>query len=491
MSTFNTTDNHYLFNPASGAYLSSGSGKNPDLKAELLPAAAPKQQWKFSGSGQKFTLQNVGKYLFYSGFDNSIYNVALGDRSEEWEITQLPANRGIKLKSLKFTEQVAYLRYDGKALSISPSDDDYSIWQVSTTPATHPALGPPPVSDTASLPTGEYRIRSVYSSKYLLTSPDGPNHVLPSATVAPVNDGRSFITFQLQDPQLKRQTWAVRRDDATNSYTIQNVLSVGSNPARFLAPNPGNDKTSVQEAAQHKWTIRPFNGGLCFRIDLDGSQSKSMGFSDYEAEEFDEVALVKSDRTPSQLWYFEKAEKPGVDQIHAQRSLTQGLYTIRSSLTSQFITTRPDDKEKLERIEKITKDTPGETSFDLKYISDSSPIFNLKIAGRYVVDGGDGFVKLQATVPANSLIGQWIVLPHRNPGKPGVYYICHPGAKHPVKAISARRSVTTGNIPDRPETTQYVLEDMVKGNTAHQWEFTTVTVAGGTSQTGTTQPGTS
>lgn len=457
----------YLYNRASSVYLSSGAGLILEPKVEWASTTDNRQLWKLvPKESNKFNLQNQRllvsdppKYhhLFYDGFDKSIYTVALREDGEEWEVDE-SSYPEIKLSHPQFKNSKAYLRYDGRSLSISQSDDAYAIWEVSTTPLPSPVNDPKPLA-------GEYRIRSAYNSKFLLTMHEK-------------NEGNTHITL-LKPTNSERlgQTWDVKYDSTTNSYTIETRQTTGAKTFLTTATSEDPDDplrvVGAEVASAKKWSLEAFNQGLQYRINSIEPNELSIGFSDYEADEDDDVALVKSDRIPSQLWYFEKAAPIGKDQIHAKRVLEAGKYKIRSSLGSTYmsIVVPPMGPEKLAR-----SDFNNATLFTLEYLGTDSenPIFTLSSNEKRIVgniqDIDKGLAQLQEVVSGEpSKDAQWIVLRHRTDAVVPVFYICHPASAHPVKAISAREPGEGRHNELR--STPFPLEDMVKGLTLHQWEF--------------------
>jgi len=292
----------------------------------------------------------------------------------------------------------------------------------------------------------QYRIRSLYKSKYLLTMSDSR---------------KVYITGQMQTADLQRQTWTVTYIAATGLYTIQNNHTI-DNRNYFLTANVEAEGSAVSgRNNEYHWTIQGFNQGLHFLIGISRpNPTLSIGFSDYEAEEYDEVALVDSDAIPSQLWFFERAKPIGSDQIHAQ-PFPEGTYIIRNSQSNKFMYMKNDGSRKLGTREH-TPATPV-TSFILRRVETAPHLFTLEMRDgattRFVVDSS-GIVELRASVDRSNGSAQWIVLPHKSRTRT-VYYICRPAAEHPVQAISGRE-IEDGEVP---------LEEMVKGNTLHQWDF--------------------
>lgn len=158
----------------------------------------------------------------------------------------------------------------GSTLTIA---NGYGIRDWIISPAVTPEFDPP-----ASVPTGNYRIRSFYNNHYLLTMSD---------------DAKCYVTRQLQGNNIQRQTWSVTRNAETDLYTIQNAQTT-----RFLASGPGAESDDSPVIGQtttstlYPWAVQRFF--ISFLIGLVEPEL-SIGFSDYEVDDFHTVTLKPSD----------------------------------------------------------------------------------------------------------------------------------------------------------------------------------------------------
>jgi len=126
--------------------------------------------------------------------------------------------------------------------------------------------------------------------------------------------------------------------------------------------------------------------------------------------------------------------------------------------------TKRDSSDKLTGSQTIDDKDLDAGLFTLRYISNApSPIFTLehKKSREYLANASNraGFLE---EMEQSDPLAQWIVLPHKTSGSTTLYYICCPAGEHPIKTISSRQ------IGKHKE---FVLEDMSKGHTMHQWQF--------------------
>ncbi|KAF8635085.1 hypothetical protein AX17_004034 [Amanita inopinata Kibby_2008] len=454
------TATFWIQNVNTGQFLVS-NGLNNHLVFEQTKSEGERQLWKFLSrktprGDTQYVIQNVGilgGYIHWNSGNNSA--VTLSATQYQFHVSKSLLVQEFIVTISGSAGYESYLFYTGdsyaRVMSQPGSAVEWRLIEKRTRPPTPPLPIPGLLFKVRDLlPASEtYRIRSVYNSKYLLTMSD---------------HGRVYITSQMQgENNLKRQTWSVKRDATTGLYTIQNLHTV-NNSNQFLAAGleaPGS--SLVGKADPTKWTLQGINQGAHFFIGLPQENgSLSIGFSDYEAEEYDEVALVSTDGIPSQLWYFETAKHVGRDQIHAQHLLPDGKYVIRSSQTNQYMLAKRDVSGRLSGT-----DTSGDaTVFTLRHKVDAPHIFTLhwqrdSDTKEYVINEA-GKIRVSDEAGPLSDEAQWIVLPHKSSGVRVVYYVCHPAREHPVQAISARQ---VGREKE------FVLEHMVKGHTMHQWDF--------------------
>ncbi|KAK2462991.1 hypothetical protein APHAL10511_004978 [Amanita phalloides] len=337
-------------------------------------------------------------------------------------------------------------------LFVYASEDDPTL-RASTWTAEYPLTGadwllvPVTSSQICSnpLPPGNYRVRN-YNGNSLLTI-HHTGHSIGQGVAS------AHVYVRSQHHESPYQRWTVTPQQS-GQYIIQNA---GNNSyLGYGSSTPVVGDSVVQSRTAHLWDVRNI-GGLAWSIRVPSSDI-SIG-SGVPMKDGDNMRLVSSNFTPSQIWFFESYFPFGRDEIYAKQEVPEGKYLLQNVVRHANWNNAPTYMNAVSTPWRISPGSDTTCKFALKYIDNSSPNFTLTYVTNttesLVVADVGGYIGFSDT-------GTEFVLLERNQGDPG-YVICRPDSGHPIKVVSGR--ITT----DLSNNSVFSIENQAAGDTYQMW----------------------
>ncbi|KAK2465644.1 hypothetical protein APHAL10511_002188 [Amanita phalloides] len=321
------------------------------------------------------------------------------------------------------------------------NDTDKQKWQLITV-ASPPSV---PIYE-GILQTGNYRIRNL-DGKSLFTLPD-------KKFIGAVN---LFVRPQRSEADKLRayQRWIVTRQES-GDYTIQNAGNNSYLGCTVATPTVGDSLVGLENI--YIWKFQSI-GGFAWSIRLP-SGGLSVGSADNDIEDEDEMSLVPSDNTSSQIWFMEKYIPLGKDQIHAKREIQEGTYVFQSAHDSSIY------MKAISNAWRIAAATTAPSKFKLEYVDANSAHFTLTYTtaatkttaaeSKIVADTG-GFIGLNDD-------GTEFVLLEKDKDDPG-FVICRPDPGHPHKVVTSRTKI------DGNGNSVFAIDNLVAGEALQMWKL--------------------
>ncbi|KAF8798652.1 hypothetical protein BYT27DRAFT_7203235 [Phlegmacium glaucopus] len=283
------------------------------------------------------------------------------------------------------------------------------------------------------LPEGVYRIRS-FNGNYLLTMP--PQNATGESETP-------YVTRH--NPNNEAQKWVVTPEQNGYYYTISNpetnTYLMGSG-------------TWVSRGAFHprsyafQWKLEHSGLGVAFFI---RSGTSSIGFPNYEAEDFSNVTLQPGDKIPSQMWFFEIYNPVTPAKFH--RFLESKNYVLESSRNNQYLKVVPQSDELLS-----TSNRNDATEFTVTYVDSNSANFTLTFP---TSSGTSNIIadRWRVVTSANET-KEWVVVPHSSGT---AYYI------REATTAQLRKGFSTQSIQFRRKS--YFAFDYQSEDQEQSWRF--------------------
>jgi len=185
----------------------------------------------------------------------------------------------------------------------------------------------------------------------------------------------------------------------------------------------------------------------------------SIGFSNYEAEDLEAVALETSDNIPSQIWYFETFKILSPATFHGKRILDAGDYTIELCNNNYYLKVLAASGD----LSSTSTATQG-TKFTVAYADDTTPNFTLSFTDSY---GTSYFVVTTdhlETIDTKKKATKWVILLLEHEDGGDAYHICDASSEDPRKAISSRQ-ITNGRKSN------FAIDPLAEQEVMQMWRF--------------------
>jgi len=415
----------------------------------------------FPSAGAGNFLYNIGtgKY-FYIGSSTSVYggyaSVYLSPSPYTLTVSQDASGYSTIAASSLYISGLGYQSvyiHDEGGIYVVTASYNYpnnqparNQWYLEAIP--NPLSNPPPVPmiNKNPLPKGTYRIRS-FNGNYLLTMPKNATGV----------NGSPFVTQQV--PKDDYQKWTVV-PQTNGLFTIANAgnnlylaaskdnLTAG---AALIGQSTGNGESPPQ------WNIQTFSPGVFFFIGLRDS-NLSIGFSNYEAQDSEAVALETSDNIPSQTWFFETFKLLAPATFHGKRVLDAGNYTIELCHNNYYLYVLTS-----EDLSSTSGRAQG-TKFTVTYADDTTPNFTLSYVDSYGTSYLVATTDHLETTDAKKKATEWVILLLEHNDGGDAYHICDASSGDPRNAISSRQ------ITNRSKS-YFALDPLAEQEVMQMWRF--------------------
>ncbi|KAK2460200.1 hypothetical protein APHAL10511_007791 [Amanita phalloides] len=191
----------------------------------------------------------------------------------------------------------------------------------------------------------------------------------------------------------------------------------------------------------------------------------SIGVVDNCIDDEDEICLVPSDTTTSQVWFMEKYFPICPDKIHAKREVEEGNYFLQSAFNSTVY------MEAVSSPWHITAGSEPSTQFKLKYVKERSARFTLTLVTKSVpapviADVG-GYIGL-------ALKATEFILMEKDEGNPGHIICCaDSGHRHKIghlhKEGHIHKVVSSRVVTDINDNAAFAIDSREAGELEQMW----------------------